>query len=269
MKLPTTISVLYAVLAVLAMPQVVLAQYQEPVKTPNVFFDVNIGGIEDSLAGEVQFESRFLWFGEVGRERAQYPAPWNKRVTALVDIGGGVMLAPAFGVGVSYSRMSSDAAVALEVTLPHPAYLDAEATTGGLATGLAARRETAWHVDAFVILKRTARFELRAFGGPSLMAYSGELVRAVAFAQSTSPESPQQTISITGVQAERVRERTVGVNVGADLSFYPTRRLGVGVGARLSGGTITLDAEPMSQRLQRLRVGNVVGFVGLRLRLGR
>jgi len=259
--------VMFAVL--FGLPGAGEAQFVAP-ETSRFFIDLNVGGAERSLAGERRFDSRFVWFGELGAGRATYPKPSRGRFTALADVSGGVMVTSlGIGIGIGYTRASADAVVGLDVTVPHPSFLDAEAGASGATSRPLTRRESAWYLTAVATALRAGPVEVRVSGGPAFITYAAEMVSDVSYAQAFHSLAPEQTVTITGFSSETVEHRTVGVQLGADLTYLVTPALGVGAGVRFTHGTLTLEAEPMSRVRQELRVGSTLGFVGLRVRFGR
>lgn len=271
MKQPrvTCLGVLVFGSVLLASPGISRAQsYGATPRPPRFFVDVNLGGTDDALKDGPAFGSRFLHFGEIGTRSATYPRP-SRGLSPLLDVGGGVWLTRSLGVSLGYSRTVFESAVGLDAKVPHPEFFDASASTSGVTTQPLERREAAWHLAVMLSLLRTDRLEVRAFGGPSRISYSAEMVREASFSQEFDTLTPQQSVAITGYASETAKDRTLGVNLGADVTYFLNERFGIGAGARFSQGIVTLADEPMSRLPQEIRVGGVLSFVGVRVRFGR
>jgi hypothetical protein len=254
---------------VLAVPRASQAQVGAgPPPAPRFFMHVNLGGAEQALADETALSSRFVRFGEVASSRATYPKPSRGRMSPLLDLGAGIMLTPDLGIGVGYSRTVDEDIVGLEATIPHPLFLNAEASASGVTGRTLKRREAAVHLTAVLSVFRTDRLEVRISGGPSLMSYSADMVSEASYAQAFDTVTPRNTIAIVGHTSETAEDRTLGINAGADVTYFLTRGLGVGAGLRFSLGTVTLSEEPLSRETQEIRVGGVLGFFGMRVRFG-
>ena len=245
-------------------PGASLAQ-NRPWDDGRILVDVSFG-TATSLAKDREFQSRFLTFSEIGSEFASYPKPTG---AIEFDVGGSYMLTRWFGVGVSYTHTAYEDGADLKATIPHPTFFSVPATDSGVTGSSLRRREGMTNFSALVIPFRTRRLEWRWAGGLTIFSLKADMVSDVLYAQTYTPSSPQQSIDITGFTTSQVTASDFGGHVGTDATFFLTDLVGVGVGARYSYGTVTLDEEPLSKLSQQIRVGGMQVFAGLRLRLGR
>ena len=82
-------------------------------------------------------------------------------------------------------------------------------------------------------------FEIAVFGGPTFFDIKQDLVTDVLFTNTY----PYDTATYTGTTTGRQSESTVGFNAGADVTFYFSSHVGVGVLARFSRATIDLPSQ--------------------------
>ena len=233
-----------------------------------ILLEVNLLGTAASLAKDREFQSRSITFGEVGSSFATYPKPSRATPFAFVDVGGSFTLNRWTGFGVNYSRAEHEDVAALKATIPHPTFFSAAATNTGATGEPLTRTEAATHLFFAITPFRTSRVEWRIVGGPSILSFKADMVREVLYVQTYDPLSPQQTVTISGFATSKVEARTLGFNVGTDVTFFLTNLFGVGGGFRYSDGTVDLDQEPLSKLQQEIRVGSTQVFLGVRFRLG-
>lgn len=253
---------------VVMVPRAALAQVAAggPSDDARIIVDVNLVGAAASLAKDREFQSRAITFGEIQSSIATYPEP--SRAITFLDVGGSFRLSRWFAAGVAYSRTEHEDAAALQTTVPHPTFLAAPATTAGVTGEQLSRTEGATSFFFAVVPLRIKGAAWRVFGGPTIFSINAQMVNSVLYAQTFDPLSPQQAITITGFTTSRAKGTDVGFHLGTDVTVFLTKVVGIGGGVRFSRGTISFD-EPLSRLRQEVRVGNTLGFVGLRFRLGR
>jgi hypothetical protein len=233
---------------------------------PRFSVDVNVFGRTESLASNRVFSSRSLVFSEIATTTASYPEP-RRLSRAVLDFGGSMRLGQWFSTGIQFSRVVFEDGVKLSATIPHPVFLLAPATGSAESSDLLKRRETALHVYLALLSSAGRRYEWRMYGGLSLFAYSADMVRTVNYSQTFDPVRPQSTITVTGQVSETKNAYDLGMNGGADFTYFLNRTLGLSLGWRYSQGTVTID-ESLSGLTQRVRVGGTQMITGVRFRLG-
>jgi hypothetical protein len=236
--------------------------------TSRIFVDVNLLGGTNSLASERTFTSLVAKFSEVATSTSTYPSPSHADVFPLVELGGGVMLLPALGVGVTYGRTTHEDVADLGATIPHPIFLRASASATGVTDARLERRESATHLSAVWVPVRRTRTEVRFFGGPSFFQYDADMVAEILYTQAFDPAKPQSSVTVDGVTTREATGNGAGFHAGGDVIYFLRPAFGIAAGARVSYGTVTVDHEPLSGLSQNIRVGSTVGFVGVRFRFG-
>ena len=226
-----------------------------------LFLEVNFLGSASSQAKTREFTSLFPLYGEVATTESLYPKPSLANPFSAVDVGGGIMLSRVLGVGVTVGRTAYEDVANLAATIPHPSILNAPTTASAVTNNVLRRRETATHVFLAIVPLRTARFEVRFFGGPSYFIYSADMVREVVHELSS-----QNALTISGFTSSEAEAGSLGMHLGGDFAWFLTRRFGIASGLRFSRSTVTLDREPLSTIAQDIRVGSTHIYVGGRFR---
>ena len=147
----------------------------------------------------------------------------------ILDIGGGVRLPGNLGVGVGFSRFDRRNDARVDARIPHPFFFDRDRSITGSATNLT-RTETAVHVQLRWFAPLRSRVSVSLFGGPTFFQVAQDLVTAVGFAQTY----PFDVASFTSASTAEQSESAVGYNVGADVGYFFSRHVGVGMLIRFS-----------------------------------
>jgi hypothetical protein len=169
---------------------------------------------------------------------------------AIFDISGGYPVWNRVAIAIGYSTLFSNTYDSVVVaTIPDPLYYNRLKTVNTGATGLKHSENTVY-LQAVWLLPVTDKIDIALSVGPSFIKVRQEL------ASSTIPTGTQS------VKVEQSVEKGTakGINVGFDGSYLFTRRLGVGLFVRYSGGSVDLPT------VGKLDVGGFQTGMGLRLR---
>jgi hypothetical protein len=140
-----------------------------------------------------------------------------------------------FGVLVGYSYVSRDVTGSVDVSRPHPLYLNRPRSATAELSGYGFTESAA---DFDVAYARTAgKLDWAIFAGVTLFNVEADLLSAPAFDE----RYPYDTLVITGTPAAAVEADTTGFNVGGRLDYRFGRSVGVGVQLRYATGSVTLD----------------------------
>ncbi|MEQ1730967.1 MAG: hypothetical protein ABL982_21570, partial [Vicinamibacterales bacterium] len=169
--------------------------------------------------------------GEDGRFDTMYEVKGGP----ALDIAGGGMVWRRLGVGIGVSRLSVATPAAVTATIPHPFFFNASRTVTGDAPGLK-REEFAVHVQLRASAPIGNRFEAMVFGGPSFFQVKQGLVTSVIYAEAY----PFDVATFSSATTTVARRSTVGFNVGGELNFFFTTRVGVGATMQYSDATLQL-----------------------------
>ena len=156
----------------------------------------------------------------------------------LYDVGGGVRVWRKFAVGVDVSVFTNSDDASVTAQIPHPFFFDRDRQISG-AQGGVRRTETAVHVQGIWVVPVNEAIEIAVFGGPTFFNLKQDLVTDVLFTQ----EYPYDTATYAGTTTGRQSRTKVGFNVGADVTFYFSGHIGVGVMARFGRTTIDLPSQ--------------------------
>jgi opacity protein-like surface antigen len=173
----------------------------------------------------------------------------------LFDVSGGFIVWKNILVGVGYSRFSDQGDVALEARVPDPLHFD-RPRSAAITLADAAHTEHAFHVQALYALQLTEKLDVMLGGGPSFFSLTQDVLDEIVATEGS-------TLTVTGTTAS-VSESAVGFNVGADLTYLFTDRLGAGFFARYSEASVNMPAGEGATR--DVKVGGFQLGAGLRFR---
>jgi len=189
------------------------------------------------------------------------------------DFGGGYMITPRFGLGVSVSGTAHTGTVNLRATVPSPFLFNDLVTATSTRPDELIRTEGAMNIHMVFAPVNSERSFIRLFAGPTFFRYSADMVKAVRFTGSASNVRGSNRITITGFDPGTGEGSGWGFHAGADASFFFSRIVGVGAFGRYSRGTVGVD-DPLSSpltpsipnQIQDIKVGGLQAGGGLRLR---
>ena len=226
------------------------------------FFKVNIGG--QSKEQTFTDTSTFTIYNEKGAVASAHSIGGG----TLFDISAGVRFWKRLGVGIAYSSIKNKNDAAISVRVPHPVifgtFREASATAADLE-----HTENAVHLQLMWTIPVTNKFDLTVMAGPSFFTVR-QTIATVHAPQDIRDVAPFTTVSINTLSLTDLKDSPVGVNIGADASYYVTNIKGVGVGvggfARWAGANLDLPVTEGVTRDTSLKTGGPQGGVGLRLR---
>lgn len=209
---------------------------------------------------------------EVARpvEPALFEARYALPRSAAFDFGGGFMVTPRVGVGVTVGGTVHEHSAELTARLPHPFFANSYASDSDETERQMQRIERSLSLQAMAVVAQPGPWRLRVFGGPTFFRIEQDAVREIFYNHFYFVRQPISGIELTGVDLTRVSGTGWGVHGGADASVFFTRILGVGAFARFSRGTVDMEntlATGLDQ-LERVsvRAGGVDAGVGVRLK---
>jgi len=173
----------------------------------------------------------------------------------LFDVSAGFIVWKNILVGAGYSRFSDKDDVALDARVPDPLHFD-RPRSAAITLADAAHNEHAFHVQALYALALTEKLDVMIGGGPSFFSLTQDMLDEIVATEGS-------TLTVTGTTAS-VSEGAVGYNVGADLTYLFTDRLGAGFFARYSEATVDMPAGEGATR--GVKVGGFQLGGGLRFR---
>ena len=228
--------------------------------------------IDVNFAGAWAAEADFAMNASVDRasETADFGANYHLPRSVSFEFGGGFMLTPIVGVGVSVGGNVDETPADLTARLPHPYFIDAFATAGGTTDIPMQRIERNLDLQVMLVALRMKRVRVRAFGGPSYFRIEQDSVTDIVYHQFYFVRSPINAAELTEYEYERSHGSGWGFHAGADCSVFFTRIIGIGGFAKYGSGSIDLEntvARVLGQATQvSVKAGGVHVGGGLRLK---
>jgi hypothetical protein len=190
------------------------------------------------------------------------PATIRSSYEATTGFGPGaalqVSLYRGLGILAGYSRVSRDVSGTLEVSRPHPLYLNRPRSASAELSGYGLS-EGAFDIDA-AFARSAGSIDWALFAGVTLFSVEADLLDAPGFDE----QYPYDELTIVSTTARAVDESATGFNVGGrlDYRFGSSRRFGLGIQVRYSSASVGLvagaDAAETTLDLGGLTVGGGV-----------
>lgn len=234
-----------------------------PVRFRRGFVDVNIG-LAAARGSDAPQHYVSALYGEQAEARVDYHWP----IGASFDFGGGVMLTPGFGLGLSFAGAAHQDAAGLFLRIPHPRYADAFAEDSSETDADLEHIESAVHVQAVFATDVSPRVRVRLFGGPTLFRVRQDLVETIRYDHAYSLFTTANAVKITGVDLQQVdfdETSGWGGHVGGDISYFFNGVVGLGGFARYSAGSVEY-VDPFDGERHEMKTGGLQAGAGLRLR---
>ncbi len=175
------------------------------------------------------------------RTPVAYAEPSTIRSSYETGVGIGfdgalqVSLYRGFGVLVGYSYVSRDVSGSVDVSRPHPLYLNRPRPATAELSGYGFK-ESAVDFD-LAYARQAGKLDWAIFAGVTLFQVEADLLSAPTFDE----RYPYDELTITGPPAAGIEGDTTGFNVGARLDYRFGRSVGLGVQLRYATGSVTLD----------------------------
>lgn len=175
------------------------------------------------------------------------------------SIGGHARVWRQLRAGVTYGQSSRSTSAQITGSLPHPFFFSRNRQIEGEASN-------ATRKDATVALQLRGSFPvarqtmLAVFGGPAWISVTQSIVEQVNFSESY----PYDTASFTSASVRNAKQSKSAFLVGADVTHFFSRRIGVGGGFRYSAATVNLPS--LDSDVLRVKAGGLDVTTGIRLR---
>ena len=261
MTSPLTSTIRSRVRQTLAMVALLLAS-PVPAHAQQVWIAVNGGG---------QFASNdFAHVVEVPLFRTSLRADYPVRHGRVFDAGGGFVL--PWGIGLGPVRLGLGTSISA-ANIDHDVAVQAEIRSSLAPGGLLrfegvetlSRSEGAVHLQFAGNVPVGERTTVSVYGGPSYFAVKHDVVSDIDI-----PVVGNGAITLSRVV--EVRGHRWGFNAGADVAFFLADRVGIGLGVRVTGATVSVEnlllGTATAERAHvSSRAGGVQVLGGLRLRL--
>jgi hypothetical protein len=160
-------------------------------------------------------------------------------------------------VGAGVTRFSKSTLTSVNAQVPHPFYFNQPRSVTGDFGGT--RSELAVHIQLRGVFPLSNRVLFTAFGGPSFFTVKQSIVSDFDYTESYPFDSATFSRAVGGEQSEY----KIGINAGADISYFFSRQVGVGFTAQYAGATVEMTV-PSGTADVKAGGGQIGG--GLRLR---
>lgn len=169
----------------------------------------------------------------VFRETATTTGEYDLDGGVGVDVGGVIRVWGNLGVGLAVTAMPRPGNAALSVSSPHPFFFNRPRTATAEISN-ADRTETGVHLSAAYHIVGGRRWRVTFFGGPSVYTLSQTVVDTLV----VTDVYPYDTITAAIGQTSDQSERAIGFHVGGDVSWYFSRRVGLGALVRYANAEV-------------------------------
>ena len=229
------------------------------------WIDVNFGV---AIAAEDSF--RMQGIGTLFQEDATFGADYHLPTGASFDFGGGFMITPIVGVGVSFSGTAHEDVATLDARIPHPVLRNVYGSDAAETDEKLMRTEGGVNLQAMIVPLQMDRLRVRFFGGPTYFRVKQDAVTDITYNQVFVVLGAVNNITITGFDSREVEGNGWGFHGGGDVSVFFNRIIGVGGFARFSRGNVDIentlalssrDEDPIEVKAGGFQVGG-----GLRLK---
>jgi hypothetical protein len=200
------------------------------------WIDVNLGV---AVAAEDAFSMRTT--RDIFDEPADFGADYSLPRGASFDFGGGVMITPVFGAGVSFSGTAHEDVANLTARVPHPVFANVYATDSAPTDDLLQRVEGGVNLQAMIVPVQSDHFRFRVFGGPTYFRVEQDAVNTIRYEQAFLFLQRVNAVEITGSESDRIEGTAWGFHGGADASFFFNRVIGLGGFAKFSRASVDLE----------------------------
>jgi hypothetical protein len=156
---------------------------------------------------------------------------------AFIDFGGAVRVSGNFGVGFSYGFVTNSGDGTASGSLPHPLFFDQPRTFTTSVDDLK-HSEQSFHFHAVYFIPFTEKVDFTVSGGPSIFTVKQGLIRSVIFSEIPPTFS---SVTIDSVDIVEVKNTGWGFNIGADMTYLLTPRIGVAALIRYTHGGVDLE----------------------------
>lgn len=185
-------------------------------------------------------------------EKAAVASGQQVKGGALFDVTAGYKVWHNLAAAVGYSHVGSKGDATITGSIPDPRFFDQPRAVSASAPGLT-HSENAIHLMGVWMVPVTDKIDAGVSAGPSIFMVKQGLPTAVAVAEPGP--------SVSGITVSDIKKTTVGINLGVDVTYLLTKRLGVGGLARYTWGSADLGGTSGKLTVGGFQIGG-----GLRVR---
>lgn len=212
-----------------------------------------------------QFDEQFRF--SIYEEDASFSGVHEIDGGTTFDLGGGLRVWRNLGVGMGFFSIQDTADLVVAGEVPHPLFFsrprrDVRFTAPGLKhKERAVHLQAIWMVVLGEMFPPMEKLDVAVSFGPSFYNVKQEMLAGVAVQEGPSPFT---SVTATSSGIITLEDSAVGFNIGADLTYMITPRVGAGFLLRYTAATAHFNP-PQGERLS-LEAGGLQIGVGARLR---
>jgi hypothetical protein len=151
--------------------------------------------------------------------------------------GASVTVWRNFAIGGAVSRYRSSSDASLAGSIPHPFAFSTPRAIQGIATGLQ-RQERSLALQARAVFPIAERVTLTVFGGPVLNSLRQDVVTAMRYTESY----PYDVAAFRSHDERSVSKSIWSAGAGADVAYFISRHIGIGLSAKFDGRKLTVPS---------------------------
>jgi hypothetical protein len=189
---------------------------------------------------------------ELYDEQGSVTSTQDVKTGAFFDISAGYKVWRNLAVGIGYTRASGKADASISAQVPDDLRTDSPRSVTASASGVK-HTENAVNISGTWMVPFTDKIDIGVVFGPTIFSVKQEVPN------SLSVNEPGPVVTSVGVGD--VKETTVGIHLGVDVSYMLNKRYGVGGLARYSWGSIDIP-----NATESLTVGGFQIGAGVRIR---
>ena len=208
--------------------------------TDKGFANINIGG--QSGSHDVATTTTFVVYDE----DAHINTTQKTGGGFLFDMNGGYKVWSNLVVAVGYTFMSDSTDGAVTATIPDPAVFDRLRTVTTTANDLK-HSENALNFMGVWMVPVTDKVDVGISFGPTVFFVKQELPDTLTFTE------PGPTV--TGLTTKDISKTAGGVNLGVDVTYLLTKKMGVGGILRYTWGSVDLEGASDSLTVGGFQIG--------------
>ena len=208
--------------------------------TDKAFANINIGGQAGSH--DLATTTTFVVYDE----DAHINTTQKTGGGFLFDMNGGYKVWSNLVVAVGYTFMSDSTDGAVTATIPDPRVFDSPRTVTTTANDLK-HTENALNFMGVWMVPVTDKVDVGISFGPTVFFVKQELPDTIQFTE------PGPTV--TGLTTKDISKTTGGVNLGVDVTYLLTKKMGVGGILRYTWGSVNLEGATDSLTVGGFQIG--------------
>jgi hypothetical protein len=214
-----------SVLGVIALVLTAAPAYAQMQWQDRGFANVNV--LAQPQSRDVTVTSTFSLYDET----ATATGPRKIGGGGVFDISGGYRVWRNLAIGLGYSHFSDSSGVNVTASIPDPLVFDSP-NVQQLDAGKLDHSENAVHISAVWFWPVTDKIDVAVSAGPTIFNVSDQGITGVTVQPNTS--------IATGVTTDKASETALGVNLGVDVTYLVTKKIGAGLLMRYAGSSVDL-----------------------------